>query len=136
MSNTKTPEGYERISGLEAEGWFNMEVGAYIEGNLLGRHKMERTNDDGQESHFYQIQTQHKLEVWTGKGKERHLIPVKVGSIINLQETSALARDLFPVTQGSPKCVMVIVGAKVALDGGKSFWPVEIFCKPAIDLKF
>ena len=130
MVNTDTPKGYARYSGLEAEGWFNMQEGARLEGNLLGRFVLDKKNDDGSDNVYFQIETMYNIEVWTGKGKERCLTPVEAGAIVNLSETSSLKRDLTPlVSSDTPMCVLIIVGEKKSLDGGKTFWPVEIFGK-------
>ena len=122
------PDGFKRVTSLRPDGYFSPGNGLICQGVLLGRFKRHDKKRDKDEF-FYQVRLTMPIGAKDADGKAINLEP---GKILQIDERMALT-DLqsWVSKEGGPWEVFIRVREKLDLDGGKTFWPMDIGAKAA-----
>lgn len=122
---TEAPDGFDEVvsSSDRADGWVAKKEGAIVQGRLIGRTEMNKTNRDGSPRAFYRIELQQDCECVVGTGEESKLLTLTRGDMVNVDESMAL-QDLEPRTRdGGVYDVWIRYGKQ---DEQSKFWPADI----------
>ena len=120
-------EGFQRVNAQDGQPiWFLVKPGAILRGELIGHFARK-----GRDGHYFQVLiTRDTGAVGVrGKDEEREEHPLRPGMMVNLDRRSALD-DLVAVADdlggGSRYEIIVTIGQRIPLPGGKTFWPMDI----------
>lgn len=125
-------DGYQQGNAVRGGGWYQIQAGDVIKGELLGRFEMKGVkNRDGSARMYYQIRldtpARAMVENPNAKGRDDKYQEVTLppGETLNVDERAALA-DMAPLaTDGGRYNVIIIVKPKLKLEDNTTFWPMD-----------
>lgn len=129
------PEGFIAVSALDIDGYFEPQEGAVVRGILIGRFERTKPGPDGKLGHYYQIRLSQMCTAAVEREKDENdeKIPATLmpGQILFMDERKAIEGLKEWADSGRDIEVFVSCGAKIKLDGGKTFWKMNCGARDA-----
>lgn len=134
------PEGFEVVTPVDSGNrcWLEKAPGVTVIGQLLGRFERKGTDKD-KTSFYYQVKITGfakdkdgsviPIKAVKGNGKDKETIVLIVGDVVNIDEISAIS-DLqkYADSDGVYSVFLQFID-KVGIQGGRSFWRVNVGAK-------
>lgn len=127
-----SPEGFRRVNPLDSATrlYFKPDVGAVLQGVLLGRFQRSDGEEGEEERFYFQVRVTKDCEHCTNGDGDK--VTAEFGMVVQLDERSGL-RDLVPYADKKERQeIFVRSKEKVKVKGSaRTFWRWDVFAKKA-----
>lgn len=124
------PTGFQKVNNEQSNAWFKPAEGAIISGELLGRFQMRKTGKDNKIRFFYQVKIDQPVSVARKVEGDTEIETAEIGEIVNVDEKSATECLAAHCGPGKRNAVWLCFREKIDLDGGQTFWRIDVGVRP------